>query len=336
MSSLDIDKYYHSYVNIYNMLNDRKYIFEISNKPLLDKEEFYKLYKNNHIFLYIDDCIDVYGNNVLIVFSSEELHKKDFDFNEMYKTNVTNYRYISKEKLKLIYDELHIDETITKPIKISTLFSDQKIYDKLDKKYCNEIQQILNSLHKSDIENSIKKLTQIQINIINIIINGDKNINKYYSVNYTHNIYVCNDKTKKQMIMTLMRNQNTIKKIFESFSINEISINPTYHVYQPKFRLISDHDNIKKIYDLFNAEPWQFPSMLDTDIIAKWFYARSKETKTKEYELAKKEKGKETETIEQVDSEKHDKDEDSKLYSDIFEIDRDGTISYRQVITKYK
>lgn len=91
-------------------------------------------------------------------------------------------------------------------------------------------------------------------------------------------------------------------KFLEVFKITDLSKELLDHVYQPKYRLITDRKEIEEIYQRYNCNPNMIPSICIDDPIVRYFAARPAE------------KGK---------------------LANVFEITRDGrNISYRKVINK--
>lgn len=92
------------------------------------------------------------------------------------------------------------------------------------------------------------------------------------------------------------------KPFLEVFKITDLSKELLDHVYQPKYKLITERKEIEEIYQRYNCKPNMIPSICIDDPIVRYFAARPAE------------KGK---------------------LANVFEITRDGrNISYRKVINK--
>lgn len=138
-------------------------------------------------------------------------------------------------------------------------------------------------------------------------INDDRDIEKILDNGQIRLIIIYNAKQSGQ-IQTKYEEEYITHPYIEVFRVDKISVNPTEHKNQPKFRLITDQEEIKKIYDRYMGKPFIFPSICINDPINRYYGGRPAES---------------------------DNSNQNIKYADLYEIDRHGcNISYRKVINK--
>lgn len=89
---------------------------------------------------------------------------------------------------------------------------------------------------------------------------------------YVHVILILNDEPNS-IVKTSLKGADHSN--IEYFLYNDLNINITKHAIMPRFEIVSDSDEIKKILTRYNATKQQLPKFLATDPIPKYFNAKS-------------------------------------------------------------